>query len=130
VDSSYDRDKRNAFWADFAHRFEERMARKAERWQARAERRAARDERRYSRWSGWHGMGPGFGGPGFGGPHRGEDPALKTQMDAMAQTIRELTDRVAVLERLSTDPEAKLREEIEKLRREDAAKPTGEDRGS
>lgn len=123
MDSSYDRDKRNAFWTDFAHRFEERMARRAERWQARAERRAARDERRYARWAGWHGMGPGFGafgGPGgFRAPHGQDDPALKSQIDAMAQTIRELTERVAVLEKLSTDPEAKLREEIEKLRRDD-----------
>jgi hypothetical protein len=131
VDSSYDRNRRNEFWSDFARRFEERMARRAERWQARAERRAARDEQRYGRWSGWHGMGPGFGGPGgFGAPRHEPDHGLQAQVEAMAQTIRELTDRVAVLEKLSTDPEAKLREEIEKLRREDTRRDSGEDRGS
>jgi hypothetical protein len=127
LDSSHDRNQRNEFWADFARRFEERMARRAERWQARAERRAARDERRHGRWAAWHGMGPGFGGPGgFGAPGRETDSGLQAQVDAMAQTIRDLTARVAVLEKLSTDPEAKLREEIEKLRREDSGKSSGE----
>jgi hypothetical protein len=130
MDNQYNR---NEFWSDFARRFEERMARRAERWQARAERRAARDERRYGHWAGWrHGMGAGmFGGPGgFGAPHDGPDPALKAQVDAMARTIRELTERVAVLEKLSVDPEAKLREEIEKLRREDADRDSAEGHGS
>ncbi len=106
---------RNEFWSDFARRFEERMARRAERWQARAERRAAR----YERWSGWSGaMGPGsFTPPPQGGQGRG----LEAQVEAMAKTIRDLTERVATLEKLSVDPETKLREEIEKLRREDAA---------
>jgi hypothetical protein len=122
VDSSYDRNQRNEFWADFARRFEERMARRAARWQARAERRAAR----YERWAGGPGsMGPGMGSGAFT-PQGGSDRALQAQVDAMTKTIRELTDRVAVLEKLSTDPETKLREEIEKLRREDA----GEGRGS
>ena len=104
---------RHAFWTDFARRFEERMARRAARWQARAERRAARHER----WAGWSGaMGQaGFAPP----PQAGQDRGLQAQVEAMAKTIRDLTDRVATLEKLSVDPEMKLREEIEKLRRED-----------
>jgi sirohydrochlorin ferrochelatase len=121
MDSQYER---NAFWSDFARRFEERMARRAARWQARAERRAAR----YERWAGWSGrMGPGAFTPP---PQGGRDPALQAQVDAMARTIRELTDRVVVLEKVTTDPETKLREEIEKLRREDSHKDAGEGRGS
>lgn len=120
MDSQYDR---NAFWSDFARRLEERMARRAARWQARAERRAARYEPRAG-WSG--GSGPGAFTPQ---PQGGRDPVLQAQVDAMARTIRELTERVAVLEKLTTDPETKLREEIEKLRREDSYKDVGEGRG-
>lgn len=101
---------RNEFWSDFARRFEERMARRAERWQARAERRAAR----YERWAGYSGMGAGSFAP-----QGGQDRALQAQVEAMAKTIRDLTERVATLEKLSVDPETRLRDEIEKLRRED-----------
>lgn len=108
MDSPYNRQEP---WADFARRFEERMARRAERWQARAERRAARG----------HGCGAARGGADWSdpSPRESEERNLRDKVEAMAKTIQALGERVGVLEKLAADPEAALRAEIEKLRRED-----------
>ncbi|MBI1359177.1 MAG: hypothetical protein GC155_02715 [Alphaproteobacteria bacterium] len=106
MDGKYNREE---FWTDFARRWEERIARRAERWQARQERRAAR----YAAW----GSGAGSAGRGYG--YQRQNHELEAKVEAMTKTIEQLTERITTLEKLAVDPDARLAAEIERLRRED-----------
>ena len=141
-DRSYDRHDGPAedFWSDFHSRWEARRARRAERYARRAQRYAERGAR-YARWaqhsaywSGFaqdiaHGVVSGVASARARAGSAGTLADIRAKVEEMARDLKDLANRVAALEKLATDPDQRLREEIEKLRREDrAGRPGPEDK--
>ena|ERR1700754_2498566 len=96
-------------WAEYRKRREEWRARRQERRAAWREMRAARRAAWHVHW-GNHSLGGGWE------QAPAENPGTKAMIADMQATINRLLERVAVLEKLATDDDRRIADEIEKLR--------------